>query len=472
MISAYSSEYIVLKSFNKKRLYRLGCGYSRLNQLGDKDNLRYLYNFFNQNFFSCSRTTQIWLSLFSASCKIDLGTASWKSNRFISEKCEALDKFPQATTDSFAKSTDSFPLVSVIIPAYNAEKFIEKTLESVVTQTYFNLEIFVIDDGSSDSTPEIVRAIAQKDPRVYLLQQTNAGVAAARNLGIQHAQGEFVAPIDADDVWAPSTIEKLVGKSQSSVALPNVVYAWSIDIDETDQPIGGFNAAVVRGDVYKILICHNFLGNASATLIRKSCLDDIGGYDTQLRVKNAQGCEDWDLYLRLAESSKFDVVPEFLVAYRKVPSGMSSDFRQMARSQQLMLENVRRKHPEIPAFLYRLSSSSFYLYIAQQCEALGNARDSLFWLWQAVKVDPITPIGRLGIYNLIIRNLSKGAFNKFKKALQKETTVSLRLVDTNQVLHPESKFAIVSIPQLPISSIKVWFKVSVSSFLNQLLRFL
>ncbi|HEY9862115.1 MAG TPA: glycosyltransferase family A protein, partial [Candidatus Obscuribacterales bacterium] len=98
------------------------------------------------------------------------------------------------------QDTDA-PLVSVIIPAYNAERFIARTLESVLNQTYQNIEVLVVDDGSSDRTPEIVHHFAEIDARIILFHQSNAGVAAARNLAIQHAKGEFIAPLDADDIW-------------------------------------------------------------------------------------------------------------------------------------------------------------------------------------------------------------------------------------------------------------------------------
>ncbi|MEO1095007.1 MAG: glycosyltransferase family A protein [Cyanobacteria bacterium J06638_28] len=298
----------------------------------------------------------------------------------------------------------------MIIPAYNAARFLPQTLASIQAQTYQNLEILVVDDGSCDRTPQIVQALAQQDSRIQLVQQANGGVAAARNRGIHQAKGDFIAPIDADDLWFPEAVEKLVNQFQKSCPHVGVVYAWSIDIDEQAQPSGGFHGAKVVGNVYKTLICHNFLGNASSTLIRKTCLDGVGGYDPQLKAQNAQGCEDWDLYLRLAERFQFAVVPEFLVGYRKVASSMSGDFSQMARSQALMLKAVQSQHPEIPSVLYRLSRSSFYLYLAYQCDLAGNAHRSLAWLKEAAIVDPITPFLRLGFYTLIVKSLVKLTF--------------------------------------------------------------
>lgn len=299
----------------------------------------------------------------------------------------------------------TLPVVSVVVPAYNAEIFIEKTLESFLAQTYQNLEILVIDDGSSDRTAEIAQSYATRDSRITLIQQPNGGVAVARNRGIQQARGEFIAPVDADDVWHPEAVALMVQRFDTASEETGVVYGWSLDINESGKVIGGFHAATIEGSVLKTLLCHNFLGNASSTLIRRTCLNHVGGYDEQLKAQNAQGCEDWDLYLRLAEHYTFAVVPKFLVGYRKSSNGMSTDYRKMARSQRLMLDKVRESHPEIPGMLHRLSRSSFYLYLAQQNHINSEAGDTLHWLWQAAVVDPITPFCRLGFYQLAIINI-------------------------------------------------------------------
>src|SRR5215218_7122776 len=102
----------------------------------------------------------------------------------------------------------SRPLVSVVIPAFNASKTLGETLKSVQQQTYDNLEILVVDDGSHDDTSTIVAAVGKLDPRIHLLRQPNKGVASARNLGISKATGGFIAPIDADDLWHPTKLEK------------------------------------------------------------------------------------------------------------------------------------------------------------------------------------------------------------------------------------------------------------------------
>ncbi len=205
----------------------------------------------------------------------------------------------------------ALPLVSVIIPAYNAETFIKKTLESVLAQTYKNLEVLVVDDGSQDRTAEIVERVAQRDRRVILLRQSNAGVAAARNLAIQKSSGEYIAPIDADDVWFPKNLEKQVQCMLKVGPSVGLVYAWSVDIDEEDLTSGEFHASTIKGDVYTTLVCHNFLGNASASLMRRACFEKVGSYNCQLKKQNAQGVKTGSFTCTLQNIINFELYQSF-----------------------------------------------------------------------------------------------------------------------------------------------------------------
>ena len=151
-------------------------------------------------------------------------------------------------------------------------------------------------------------------PRLRLLQQTNAGVAAARNLAIAHARGVCIAPLDADDLWHPEKIEAQVAIIREEGPRVGVVYCWWRRIDmkslACDQE---WHPYPHEGNVYTALIMGNILGCASSPLIRKSYLTEAGGYDTDARV---QGCEDLKLYLRLAERCDFALVRRLLVGYR------------------------------------------------------------------------------------------------------------------------------------------------------------
>ena len=257
------------------------------------------------------------------------------------------------------------PLVSVIIPAYNAEAFIGTTLVSVVLQTYECIEVIVVDDGSVDCTADIVRQFMVHDPRVRLLLQANAGVAAARNYAIQMAQGSLIAPIDADDLWERTKIERQVACFLAADDGLALVYTWSHSIDEEGRIMRWKrNRPKEEGRVFHQLIEANLLGNGSTPLMRKDRLLEAGGYDPELRAQNAEGCEDWKLYLSLAERYDFAVVRECLVGYRQTPGMMSRNLWAMKRSYELLFGDVRRRHPELPEDVWRRNSTFFAIWLA------------------------------------------------------------------------------------------------------------
>ncbi|MGZ4964272.1 MAG: glycosyltransferase family 2 protein [Limisphaerales bacterium] len=278
-------------------------------------------------------------------------------------------------------------LVSVIVPAYNAENFITETIDSVLSQTYENLEVIVVDDGSRDLTAAIVKNAARRDRRVKLLRQQNLGVAAARNLAIEKASGEFIAPLDADDIWYPAKVEKQVQSLEAGGPKAGASYCWCISINEKGQVLGVGPKWDLEGEVFQPLVLRNFIGNASVPLFRRDYLQQIGGYNADLRTQKAQGCEDWDICLRLAEVCEFRVVKEYLAAYRCYSQSMSYDHSAMAKSYALVLDQVERRHPEIAGRVYRWSKGMFYLYLATKSNACGDLHTSYKWLWRALRQD-------------------------------------------------------------------------------------
>ena len=235
-------------------------------------------------------------------------------------------------------------LITVVIPAYNAAATLDQTLESVRSQSYRNIEILIVDDGSRDETPSIVTRHAAADDRVRLISQANGGVAAARNRGIAEARGKLIAPIDADDLWASTKLEKQIATMAEGGPGVGLVYCWYAIIDA-----GGFINGIAKptksGKVLSSLCENNFVGNGSSPLMRKDVTLAAGGYSTQLRAARAQGCEDWLLYLRIAEKHEFRVVEECLLGYRMVPGSMSRDGRQMLRSLRHVSGQILERNP-------------------------------------------------------------------------------------------------------------------------------
>ena len=271
---------------------------------------------------------------------------------------------------------DGCELVSVVIPAYNAAATIGETLDSVRAQTHRRLDIVVVDDGSTDRTLEIVRAHAAQDGRVRLLQQANAGVAAARNAGVAGARGEWVAPVDADDLWRRDKIERQLGALQRGGGRVGLVYTWSMLIDEHSRILGRGPSGTVEGDAVRALCRSNVVGNGSSALMRRSAVIDAGGYDATLRQRRAQGCEDLKLYLAIAERWQFAVVPEYLTGYRQGSASMSSDVLQMWRSWQIVEAEVGRRHPHLAGDL-RAGRFEIAQWLYGRARVCGRRSDAL-----------------------------------------------------------------------------------------------
>ncbi len=268
------------------------------------------------------------------------------------------------------------PLVTVVVPAFNAERTIGETLSSVRAQTYRNLEIIVVDDGSSDATASIVEANASEDERVRLIRQDNSGVAAARNCGIRAAQGGFVAPVDADDLWRPTKIEKQMAEIFAGGPRCGLVYTWQARIDATGRILDQRPGPAYEGDVTPRLLYGNFLGSGSLALIRKEALDEVGGYDSALLAQQAQGCEDWKLYLEIASRYRFGVVKEHLTGYRQGPGRMSTDRFQMLRSHELVRRWALDRFPE-HAPCIRKGFADYLLRTLVITSSRGNLRTAL-----------------------------------------------------------------------------------------------
>lgn len=223
------------------------------------------------------------------------------------------------------------PLVSIIVPAFNAAETLAETLASAAAQTCREIEIVVIDDGSTDATGAIAEEFCRREPRARLLRQANGGVAAARNAGLAAARGAFIAPLDADDLWHP---DKLARQLAALDAAPEAgfAYCWMRDIDEAGHVWRDGPRPQHEGPVYLRMLADNFVGNGSTLLVRRSAALAAGGYDEALRRNGDEGSEDVLFQLRLAERYPVAIVPAHLVGYRRRRGAMSENPTAMFRS--------------------------------------------------------------------------------------------------------------------------------------------
>jgi glycosyltransferase involved in cell wall biosynthesis len=300
-------------------------------------------------------------------------------------------------------------LVSVIIPAYNDAATVERTIASVLSQTYSDLEVLVVDDGSTDETALLVQHMADVDPRIRLLRKANGGLVSARNYGIAHAGGEFIAPIDADDLWHPEKIKKQVAVMRDRGDQVGLVYCWSRAIDEQDRVLWDVSPCSLRGSVYAALIIRNFLPSG-APLVRRRCVEEVGGYDATLASRGANCCEDLKFNLDIAERFDFDLVPEFLFSYRVRVGSMSTNIDAMLRSRNMVIEEVRARHPELPAKLFRWASGHQHREFGLTYLSEGHFLTGAHLLLRALGEDPCATV-RMGTERVFARFWRSGGFS-------------------------------------------------------------
>jgi glycosyltransferase involved in cell wall biosynthesis len=285
--------------------------------------------------------------------------------------------------------------VSVIVPAHNAGRWIDRTLASVRAQTHAELEIIVVDDGSTDDTALRIRRHAAQDRRIRIVTQENAGVATARNRGIEMARGRWVAPLDADDLWHPRTVERFLAAAEAAPGPVAFIYTWSRRIDEEDRLIDDLGRPRYAGDVLAPLLVANFVRNASATMLDRAAVLRAGGYDAGFQRQGAHGAEDIDLYLRLAAKGAVAVAPGYHVGYRQTRGAMSANAARMRASADLALAKLRQAEPDLPARLFTAASANYDLYAAGLSFLARRRGDLGRYVFAAMKRAPVTTLAYL-----------------------------------------------------------------------------
>jgi glycosyltransferase involved in cell wall biosynthesis len=225
------------------------------------------------------------------------------------------------------------PKVSVIIPNYNYSQYLREAIDSVLAQTYPEIEIIVVDDGSTDGSREVLESYGQ---RISVIFQKNAGVSAARNNGVSQSCGEYIAFLDADDAWFPAKIERQVKMFESDAGL-GLVHVGVVEIDG----IGNSLLELVDGmdgQVADALLRFEgpvILGGGSGLMVPRRVFDEVDGFDTRLST-----AADWDFYYRVAVKYKIGFVREPLVLYRMHGSNMHGNIKAMEHDMMLGYEKA------------------------------------------------------------------------------------------------------------------------------------
>jgi glycosyltransferase involved in cell wall biosynthesis len=236
-------------------------------------------------------------------------------------------------------------LVDVVIPAFNAARYIDQTLESIALQGNLVHSIIVVNDGSTDQTTQRVEAFIKQHPHltIKLISQVNAGLANARNVGIRNATAPYIALLDADDIWLKGKLNhQLDVFTNSKDPRLGVVYSGYALIDENSLVIPNEKGIIkpqARGDVSSKLLTGNFIsGSGSSVLIKSEVFNKAGLFDESLRAS-----EDWDMWLRIAQKFHFDFVDSPLVKIRVHQGNMQKDFSRMLASELAMLNKFSQQ---------------------------------------------------------------------------------------------------------------------------------
>jgi glycosyltransferase involved in cell wall biosynthesis len=227
--------------------------------------------------------------------------------------------------------------VSVLIPAFNAAKYLPVAIDSVVSQTLLDWQIMLVNDGSTDDTDQVVAPYLEKlGNKIRYIKQENRGLPAARNTGIRESSGEYLALLDADDIWLPSrlseSVEALSNKPQAGLS-----YALITQIDPEGHLGYTFpgNGKHGEGRIAPYIYMRKIELPCPTLTFRRKCLDEVGLFDETMRAT-----EDRDLWLRIALKYEVAFVPKVLAYYRISPQSMSADPERMLRAQRVFI----RKH--------------------------------------------------------------------------------------------------------------------------------
>ena len=276
------------------------------------------------------------------------------------------------------------PQVTVVVPAYNIENYIKDALLSLENQSFKDFEAVVVDDGSTDRTAEVVKSFSTRDARFRLLQKPNGGLSSARNYGIRHARGEYIALLDGDDVYGA---DKLATHVNVLAASPQVglVYSASRAIRDDGSPtFMSLSGKPIKSDPLLSLLCKNFVGHGSNAVFRRCIFDEIGEFDETLR-----SCEDVDYWLRIAATRRWDFYrePSIQCFYRVRPSGLSFDVQEMQNTQTRVIDAARQRSRELVESTLPTAYAYMYRYLARLSLTAGDVDAARKFIDRALNYD-------------------------------------------------------------------------------------
>lgn len=281
--------------------------------------------------------------------------------------------------------TKKLPLVSILIPAYNAEKFVNFALDSALNQTYPNVEVVIVNDGSTDGTAEAVKPYL-KSKKIIYSGQPNGGISKARNNAFSLSHGDYITFLDADDIYAPTKVGEEAAFLESHADY-GVAYCRVLSFyDDTPERIYGYNRPMPSGDIFKQLLKHQFI-NPGSVMMRREIFADEKGFNPDFR-----DAEDWDLWRRISyKGIKFGFVDKPLHFNRMSKKSLSGFHNQvkMKKMNLISFRNLFEKMTEEEKKKYETDAIIRLLKVklAVAHLLLGEKKDALSILKEVLRED-------------------------------------------------------------------------------------
>ena len=230
-------------------------------------------------------------------------------------------------------------VISVITPTYNRARFLPAAVASVLSQTFGDFELIIVDDGSEDNTPDVLKPFFA-DRRVRYVYQENQGQSHARNLALKQATGDFIAFLDSDDVWARDKLEKQLAVFRANSEV-DIVHGDEATINEQGSVVSLQNMRRYSGRITRYLLADNSVSITTA-LVRRRCFDEMGGFDTSVGV-----ADDYELWLRFSARYCYQYEPGIVASYRVMADQISSDKRRRYAANERIIQQFLARYGEV-----------------------------------------------------------------------------------------------------------------------------
>jgi glycosyltransferase involved in cell wall biosynthesis len=288
-----------------------------------------------------------------------------------------------------AAAAESVPvpgLVSIVIPCYNVQAYVEAAIVSALDQDYPQLEVIAVDDGSTDSTPSIIQRLIEvrRDPRLRCVTQRNGGLSAARNAGIAHARGQYIGFLDGDDIWEPDKLARHVSLFESKPEV-GLTFSHSRYMTDAGEVTDGMLIARRLKPSLHDMLRRNHFGNGSTVIARRECFEMAGVFREELK-----SCEDYEMWCRILWATAYQAegLPLPLTLYRLRESSLSADWSKFTQNADAAMAFLRKEMPSVPDARFRQGHAEHYRIAAWRAATSGQNAVALKLLAKAVKFWP------------------------------------------------------------------------------------